>query len=96
MVMSYSPICKEVKYGALAAGALTAYTGMDRTIAALPPAAHYALAGLAVESWDRFSRKGSMGVPLDTAGACAAAYGYAGAMALPFARQLLGRAGISF
>lgn len=83
--------CQTVRYASLASGALVAYSGMDRTFPQLPPAVHHALAGLAPEVLARM-QAGSVGqsaIPLDYNGLCAAGYGFAGAMALPYALRIL-------
>tara|TARA_Y100001972_G_scaffold118034_1_gene157696 strand:- start:1584 stop:1946 length:363 start_codon:yes stop_codon:yes gene_type:complete len=94
-IMSQIP-CQKVRYASLASGAIVAYTGMDTYFANMGAnkAVHYMLAGIAPEMLERFNNNAAMAIPLDMTGFCAAAYGYAGAMALPIARDLLGRIGM--
>lgn len=93
-IMQYVP-CQTVRYASFASGAVVAYTGFDTFFAkhGAPPAVHYALAGLAPEMIVRL-QAGQTKLPVDYEGFCAAAYGYAGAMALPLVTDMARRIGL--
>ena len=76
--------CQQKRISSAAAGAIVAYTGLDRMIPQLPPAAHHALAGVAI---DVMCRSRDVLNP-DMEYVYSAAFGYAGAIA---AGYLLGK-----
>lgn len=80
--------CQTVRYMSIAGGATVAYMGLDATLP-LPKWVHYAAGGLVPEVAARMQGgENRMQLPLDYEGACAAAYGFLGALAVG---QLLGR-----
>ena len=100
MSMTYAAImnmvpCKTVRYLSFGSGAAVAYLGLDTQFAQFGAGKgmHYLLAGLAPEAVVRM--QSSAGLPLDWEGACAAAYGYAGAMAVPMVITVARRVGLA-
>ena len=83
MFTSMTIPCKTPPLAAIAAGAVTTYSfpgfgRLDQTFGMLPPAVHHLLAGFVME-YIKGLQEGSMQVPFNQGGVCAALWAYFGA-----------------